>query len=47
MSDAVRDEIEADLAEYQVPGISWAVLDGGEIVDRDPQAYWKWTVPTR
>ena len=34
MADAVQDEIEADLAEYQVPGISWAVLEGGEIVDR-------------
>jgi CubicO group peptidase (beta-lactamase class C family) len=34
VTDAVRDEIEADLAEFQVPGISWAVIEGGEIVDR-------------
>jgi CubicO group peptidase (beta-lactamase class C family) len=30
----VRDEIEAELAEFQVPGISWAVIEGGKIVDR-------------
>ncbi|WP_281388914.1 serine hydrolase domain-containing protein [Kribbella qitaiheensis] len=34
MTNVVRADIEADLAEFQVPGISWAVIEGGEIVDR-------------
>jgi CubicO group peptidase (beta-lactamase class C family) len=29
-----RDEIEKDLEEFKVPGVSWAVMDNGEIVDQ-------------
>ncbi|WP_328335288.1 beta-lactamase family protein [Kribbella sp. NBC_00382] len=28
------DEIGNDLEEFKVPGVSWAVIDGGEIVDQ-------------
>ncbi|MFI5734094.1 serine hydrolase domain-containing protein [Kribbella sp. NPDC051587] len=31
---AVQEDFEADLRQFQVPGISWAVLDGGEIAER-------------
>ncbi|WP_112236684.1 serine hydrolase domain-containing protein [Kribbella monticola] len=34
MTNVVKAEIEADLAEYQVPGVSWAVIEGGEFVER-------------
>lgn len=34
MTNVVQAEVEADLAEFQVPGISWAVIEGGEIVER-------------
>ncbi len=34
MSDVLRDEIAADLEEFQVPGVTWALIDGGQIVDR-------------
>ena len=29
----LHDEIAADLEKFQVPGASWAVIDGGELVD--------------
>ncbi|WBQ08624.1 serine hydrolase domain-containing protein [Kribbella sp. CA-293567] len=32
--DVLRDEIEKDLQQLQVPGASWAVIDDGEIVQR-------------
>jgi CubicO group peptidase (beta-lactamase class C family) len=31
----LRDAIEADLTAFQVPGVSWAVLEGGGVVERD------------
>lgn len=34
MADVLRDEIVKDLEEFKVPGVSWAVIDGGEIVDQ-------------
>jgi CubicO group peptidase (beta-lactamase class C family) len=34
LADVLRDEIEKDLEEFKVPGVSWAVIDNGEIVDR-------------
>lgn len=30
----VQQEIEADLERFRVPGLSWALIDGGEIVHR-------------
>ncbi|TDU82619.1 CubicO group peptidase (beta-lactamase class C family) [Kribbella voronezhensis] len=33
MTNVVKAEIEADLAEFQVPGVSWAVIEGGQIVE--------------
>jgi CubicO group peptidase (beta-lactamase class C family) len=32
--DVLRDEIEKDLDEFEVPGASWAVIDNGEVVQR-------------
>lgn len=34
MTDVLRDEIAAELEEFQVPGVSWALIDGGQIVGR-------------
>jgi CubicO group peptidase (beta-lactamase class C family) len=34
LADVLRDEIEKDLEEFKVPGVSWAVIDNGEIVDQ-------------
>jgi CubicO group peptidase (beta-lactamase class C family) len=34
LTDVLRDEIAADLEEFQVPGASWALIDGGRIVER-------------
>ncbi|TWD72555.1 CubicO group peptidase (beta-lactamase class C family) [Kribbella amoyensis] len=29
--DALQEQVEADLTEFKVPGVSWAVIDGDEI----------------
>lgn len=34
LTDGMRGEIENDLEEFKVPGISWSVIDNGEIADR-------------
>jgi CubicO group peptidase (beta-lactamase class C family) len=34
VADVLRDEIEADLERFKVPGVSWARIEGGEIVER-------------
>lgn len=34
MIDVLRDGIAAELKKFKVPGVSWALIDGGEIVDR-------------
>jgi CubicO group peptidase (beta-lactamase class C family) len=31
----VYDEVAADLEKFHVPGASWAVLDGGELIETD------------
>ena len=34
MTDVLRDGIGAELEKFKVPGVSWALIDGGAIVDR-------------
>jgi len=34
LTDVLRERIAADLHRFKVPGVSWAVIDGGELVDR-------------